>query len=105
MGKAAGVDGILSSIIKLAADAVDNSLLLEYDPLVDSLSLLFNFIFEHEVWPKRWGQGIIIPIFKEGSRLNPGNYRPIALLSVISKLFGSIVEKRLSDWSEQNPSC
>ena len=101
MGKAAGVDGILPSIIKSAADAVDNSLLLEYNPLVDSLSLLFNFIFEHEVWPKRWGQGIIIPIFKEGSRLNPGNYRPIALLSVISKLFGSIVEKRLSDWSEQ----
>ena len=101
MGKAPGVDGILSSIIKSAADAVNNSLLLEYNPLVDSLSLLFNFIFTHEVWPTRWGQGIIFPIFKEGSRLYPGNYRPIALLSVLSKIFGSIIEKRLSDWTEQ----
>ena len=101
MGKAAGVDGILNSIIKAAADAVGNSELAEHNPMVDSISLLFNFIFKHEVWPKRWGQGIIFPIYKDGSRLDPGNYRPIALLSTLSKLFGSIIENRLSDWSER----
>ena len=53
------------------------------------------------MWPDRWAQGIIFPLFKnDGSRLNPGNYRPIALLSQISKLFGSIVENRISDWSQ-----
>jgi predicted secreted protein len=100
-GKAPGVDGILSTIIKEAADAVGTSKLKEHNPVVDSLVLLFNFVFKHEVWPKRWGQGIIFPLFKEGSRLDPGNYRPIALLSQLGKLFGSIVENRLSDWSEQ----
>ena len=44
--------------------------------------------------------GIIFPLYKEGSRMEPGNYRPITLLSCVGKLFGSIVEKRLSDWSE-----
>jgi hypothetical protein len=100
-GKAPGVDGILSTIIKEAADAVGTSKLEDHNPVVDSLVLLFNFVFKHEVWPKRWGQGTIFPLFKEGSRLDPGNYRPIALLSQIGKLFGSIIECRLSDWSEQ----
>ena len=100
-GKAPGVDGVLSTIIKEAADAVGTTKLKDYNPVVDSLTLVFNFVFKHEVWPKRWGQGIIFPIFKEGSRLDPGNYRPITLLSQISKLFGSVVENRLSNWSEE----
>ena len=46
--------------------AVGTSKLNDYNPVVDSLTLVFNFVFKHEVWPKRWGQGIIFPIFKEG---------------------------------------
>jgi hypothetical protein len=100
-GKAPGVDGVLSTIIKEAADAVGTSELESRNPVVDSLVLVFNFVFKHEVWPSRWGQGIIFPIFKEGSRLDPGNYRPVTLLSQIGKLFGSVVENRLSSWSER----
>jgi len=101
VGKAAGVDDILTSILKPAADAVGNSK-LRNNPVVDALELLFNFVFENEVWPERWGQGIIFPLYKDsGSRLDPGNYRPIALLSQIGKIFGSVVENRLSDWSEK----
>lgn len=100
-GKAAGVDGILSTIVKTAADAVGTSKLKPNNTVVDSLELLFNFVYEHEVWPKRWAQGIIFPLYKDGSRLAPGNYRPIALLSVVGKLFGSVIENRLSDWSEK----
>ena len=99
-GKAPGVDGILSTIIKEACGAIGTSKLHSTNHVIDSLTLLFNFVFRHEVWPDRWGQGIIFPLFKnDGSRLNPGNYRPVALLSQVSKLFGSIVENRISDWS------
>ena len=31
---------------------------------------------------------------------NPNNYRPIVLLSVLSKLFTSILTERLLSWSE-----
>jgi hypothetical protein len=100
-GKAPGTDGVLSTIIKEAAGAVGSDKLQPANHFVDSLVLLFNFVFTNEVWPKRWGQGVIFPLFKEGSRLDPGNYRPIALLSHLGKLFGSIIECRLADWAER----
>ena len=99
-GKAPGVDGVTTTILKMAADAVGTSTLKADNPVVDSLVLLFNYVFEHEVWPERWATGIIFPLYKQGSRLLPGNYRPVTLLSVVGKLFGSVVENRLSNWGE-----
>jgi hypothetical protein len=101
VGKAGGVDGILSSILKPAAGAVGTNKKGEVNEVVEALSLLFNFVFKHEVWPERWGKGIVFPLYKEDSRLDPGNYRPITLLSIVGKLFGSIIENRLSTWSEK----
>ena len=100
MGKAPGVDGMLTSIIKTAADAVYTSKLKKGNTVVEALTLLFNYVFEKEKWPERWGSGIFFPLFKQDNRLKPGNYRPITLLSVVGKLFGSIIECRLSNWSE-----
>jgi hypothetical protein len=52
-GKAAGVDGVLTTILKTAAAAVGTNKLKPCNPVIDSLVLLFNFVFSHEVWPKR----------------------------------------------------
>jgi hypothetical protein len=101
-GKAPGVDGVTTTILKMAADAVGTSKLKEGNSVVEALVLLFNFVYDNEVWPDRWATGIIFPLYKQGSRLDPGNYRPIALLSVIGKLFGSVVESRISTWSEKH---
>ena len=100
MGKAPGEDGILTDILKTAADAVNNGKLRGGNAVVDALVLLFNFVFDKEVWPERWGTGIIFPLHKHDSRLDPSNYRPITLLSVVGKLFGVIVNARLSAFSE-----
>ena len=102
MGKAPGVDGVLSSILRHAADAVGTNDLKEDNSLIDALTLMFNYVFRNEVWPERWGSGIIFPLYKQDSRLEPENYRPITLLSVIGKTFGLVIEKRISDWSENN---
>ena len=92
LGKAPGIDGILTSILKTAADAVGTNKLKHGNTVVEALTLLFNYVFSSGEWPERWGSGIIFPLYKEGSRLKPGNYRPITLLSCVGKLFGSIVE-------------
>ena len=104
MGSAPGEDGILADIIKTAADAVNNSKLRAGNTVVDAITLLFNFMFTNEVWPERWSTGVISPLFKDGSRLDPSNYRPITLLSIMGKLFGSVVNARLAAFSEATDS-
>ena len=51
--------------------------------VVEGITLMFNFMFDHGVWPERWGSGVIVPVQKHDSRLDPSNYRPITLLSVL----------------------
>ena len=100
LGKAAGEDGILTDILKTAADAVGTNKLRGNNTVVASLCLLFNFVLEREVWPERWGTGVIFPLHKGDSRLDPSNFRPITLLSVVGKLFGIIVNNRVMQFSE-----
>ena len=45
---------------------------------------------------------IIIPIPKKGDKNIPDNYRGISLQPVISKIYTTILNKRLSDWSNEN---
>jgi hypothetical protein len=104
MGSAPGEDGILPDIVKTAADAVNNSKLREGNSVVDAITELFNFMFTNEVWPSRWSTGVISPLFKADSRLDPSNYRPITLLSIMGKLFGSVINARLTLFSEETNS-
>jgi len=105
LGKAPGEDGILTDILKTAADGVGTSTMREggglgENSVVSALCLLFNFVLDREVWPERWGTGVIFPLHKHDSRLEPGNYRPITLLSVVGKMFGIVVNSRVMAYSE-----
>jgi len=100
LGKAPGEDGILTDILKTAADAVGTSKMRGNNTVIDSLCLLFNYVLDREVWPERWGTGVIFPLHKEDSRLDPSNFRPITLLSIVGKLFGIIVNSRVMSYSE-----
>jgi hypothetical protein len=108
MGSAPGEDGLLTNMLKTAAHAVNTNKLrpaaLGGNSVVDSIVLLFNYIFESEVWPARWSTGVIVPLHKGDSRLDPANYRPITLMAVMGKLFGSIINARLQDFSERTGS-
>jgi hypothetical protein len=45
--------------------------------------------------PRQWKTTIIVPYFKKGSRFDPKNYRPIALLSNIMKLYERVLDTRI----------
>ena len=93
--------GTSIDVLRTAADAVNNNKLRGDNAVVNALTLLFNFVLDREVWPQRWSTGVIFPLYKQDSRLDPGNYRPITILSVVGKLFGTIINKRLSAWAEK----
>jgi hypothetical protein len=60
-----------------------------------TLAHVFNKSLESGVFPEKLKQCRVIPIFKSGSHLECDNYRPISLLSSISKVLEKIVADKL----------
>ena len=70
--------------------------------LATPLSLLFNFILASEQFPLLWKTASILPLHKKGSHYDVTNYRPIALLPSLSKVFEKLVHKHLYSYLESN---
>ena len=63
---------------------------------------LFNIIFDNGIFPESWVLGNIIPTYKnKGKAQNPENYRPIALISCVGKLFTRIISNRLTKYADK----
>ena len=52
-------------------------------------------------YPDCWKVSLVVPVFKNvGERSTAKNYRPVTLLSVVSKVFEKLVNKRIVDHLE-----
>ena len=61
---------------------------------------LFNVIFDSGIFPTQWLCGDIVPIYKnKGNITDPKNYRPITLLCCLGKVFTSVINERLNNYS------
>ena len=60
-----------------------------------SLTKLFNHSLNTSSFPAAWKQANITPVHKKGDRQTITNYRPISLLSNISKVFERLVFNHL----------
>nr|XP_047137520.1 uncharacterized protein LOC124814021 [Hydra vulgaris] len=72
------------------------------DSLVRPLCMIFNQSFLTGTLPTSWLEANITPIFKNGDRLNAGNYRPISLTSVVCKVMESIVKDTIMNHLNKN---
>ena len=66
------------------------------------LSQLMNISIFRGIFPDSCKLEQVIPIFKNDPRLLCNNYRPILLLSNISKIFEKVIHCRLNLFLEQN---
>jgi len=57
---------------------------------------LINESLEEAIFPNCLKTAKIIPIYKKGDKTNLNNYRPIALLPVLSKVFEKVVNEQLN---------
>ena len=62
------------------------------------LAELFNKCLRESCFPDCWKVSFVVPVFKNvGERSNAKSYRPVSLLSVVSKVFDKLVNNRIAD--------
>ena len=93
-GEIAHIINKMHSKISSSFDDVSNVLLKKIKfEIAEPLPLLINNSLETGTMPKKLKVAKVIPLFKSGDRKDYGNYRPISLLSVFSKIYEKIVYK------------
>ena len=63
--------------------------------LADPLCHVVNLSITSEVVPSMMKEARVSPLFKKGSRLDSGNYRPVSILGVLSKVLERAVHGQL----------
>ena len=100
------VYSILSKLSTSKANGSDNisNIVLKYCavPLADPIAHIINKSLEAGVFPSKWKVANVVPVFKSGDREEVGNYRPISLLSNISKILERVVFTHLYEFFEKN---
>lgn len=76
-------------------DGIPSIVLTKCTSLCTPLSTLFNKSIKDGYFPSAWKTSFIIPLHKKGCKENIENYRPIARLSAIPKIFEAMLCKTL----------
>ena len=80
-----GIDGISTDIVKALPPNI-----------LSAITHIFNQSLDKGYFPTKFKTAKVIPIYKKkGSRSSVENYRPISLLSCLSKVLEKIVSKRM----------
>ena len=80
----------------VGGDKVSSEMLLEGGEMLwHNLHALLQVCWDEEFIPEEWMEGIIVPLHKEGSEKDLGNYRGITLSSHIGKVFCRVLKERL----------
>lgn len=91
-----------NSTSKDTFDVSCSFLKLVVDQVVEPLTYCINLSFKKGVFPSKLKIARVIPIHKKGDWDSPGNFRPISILPVFSKVFESILRAQLCDYLESN---
>ena len=74
VSKTTGPDGISARVLKATADCI-----------APSVTKLFHLSLQTGCVIHEWKQSVVVPFHKTSPATSPNNYRPISLLTVLSK--------------------
>ena len=89
--KATGLDNISCTLLKEAAPVISVS-----------LAMIINGSIDSGVFPSKWTIAKIFPLFEANDRTDPHNYRPISVLSTVSKVCERVVYDQLYAYLTEN---
>ncbi|MEL6988783.1 MAG: reverse transcriptase family protein, partial [Bacteroidota bacterium] len=89
--KSFGYDGISNEILKCCSPVIEGF-----------LARAFNKALSEHIFPDNLKIAKVIPLLKKGNRDVLENYRPISLLSSLSKVFESLLYKRMLNFCNRN---
>ena len=89
--KASGVDNIDTYIIKLVAEEI-----------LPAVTHIVNLSIQQAVFPSLYKVAKVIPLFKKGDPLLPKNYRPVAILCILSKVIERVVYMQIVEYMTKN---
>ena len=85
------LDGLDRRILKLACPVI-----------VETLTYLYNLCIDKNCFPSKFKQAKVVPIYKSGDTADPSNYRPISILSFLSKPLEKHIYKSLYAYLNNN---
>ena len=84
------VEKIISSIKSKSSCGLDNIdariLKLGRHYLVPAITHIINLSISTQTFPEEWKKAKVIPLHKKNDKISPENYRPVSLLSSVSKV-------------------
>ena len=90
--KACGLDNLDTYIIKLTRQAI-----------VPSVCHILNLSIQTNKFPTKWKIAKVVPLYKgKGSKLEPKNFRPFAILPILSKVLERAMFKQLVSYMDSN---
>lgn len=98
--KACGVDGIYNEMLVGKCRSVADKPKWEFVDHV--LAVFYTLVLTLGALPSSWLKTPIHAIYKSGDRTMARNYRGIALLSVLFKIFDGVLASRLLTWGESH---
>ena len=92
--KATGYDGLAPKLIKAAAPAISTP-----------LSGIVNDVYSQSKFPSQAKAAEVGTIYKKDSQLEKNNYRPVSVLTTLSKVIEIDMNQQLSEFYEIAPSA
>ena len=82
--KAVGADGISPRLLRLSAPV-----------MAEEITRLINILITSCSWPDEWKCGNLTPVFKKDEDTRKENYRPVSVLTALSKVYEKVMYDQL----------